>query len=214
MPIKSSRIGKDVGPAQLEKKRQSDLERFIGSQELKRRTRDEVIRAMHASRTKEDFTNYLHDRRIEAVFRENDAGRIYGVTFIDRNTRMVLNGSRLGKSYSANVFEELFNNPAADRAVLLPKLLPQPTPETSPDRATGSTRPAYSRPQPEPATEPAREPDRPGGDDTLGSILGAFDILSIGLENEPPPVDELDEIRDHLAKKYRKRKKKKYGISR
>ena len=45
------------------------------------------------------------------VFRENDEGRIYGATFIDHKNREVYNGSRLGKEFSANVFERLFNNP-------------------------------------------------------------------------------------------------------
>ena len=46
---------------------------------------------------------------VVAVFRENDAGRIYGVTFIDRTTHQVFNGSRLGKEYAADAFEAWFN---------------------------------------------------------------------------------------------------------
>ena len=45
------------------------------------------------------------------VFRENDEGRIYGATFIDNKNREVCNGSRIGKEFSANAFERLFNNP-------------------------------------------------------------------------------------------------------
>ena len=45
------------------------------------------------------------------VFRENDQGRIYGVTFIDHRNREVYNGSRLGREFSANAFEQLFNRP-------------------------------------------------------------------------------------------------------
>ena len=46
---------------------------------------------------------------MDVVFRTNDDGRIYGVTFIDHENRVVLNGSRLGKQFSANVFQTLFN---------------------------------------------------------------------------------------------------------
>ena len=46
-----------MGFERLEKKRLSDLEKYIGSAELKSRTRDEVIRAMHESRTKGEFGN-------------------------------------------------------------------------------------------------------------------------------------------------------------
>lgn len=35
--------------------------------------------------------------------------RIYGVTFIYHRSREVYNGSRLGKEFSANSFEQLFN---------------------------------------------------------------------------------------------------------
>lgn len=42
-------------------------------------------------------------------------GRIYGVTFIDHNTMTVLNGSRLGKQFSANALNERFNNPQAQQ---------------------------------------------------------------------------------------------------
>lgn len=47
---------------------------------------------------------------IDVVFRQNDSGRIYGVTFIDHDSRVVLNGSRLGKEYSANVFNDLYSD--------------------------------------------------------------------------------------------------------
>lgn len=40
----------------------------------------------------------------------NDAGRIYGMTFIDHNSKTVWNGSRLGKELSANVFNDYWNN--------------------------------------------------------------------------------------------------------
>ena len=34
--------------------------------------------------------------------------RIYGITFIDHNRREVFNGSRMGKEFSANVFNDYF----------------------------------------------------------------------------------------------------------
>lgn len=41
--------------------------------------------------------------------RENEQGRIYGISFIDHTSKTVLNGSRLGKDLSANVFHRLWN---------------------------------------------------------------------------------------------------------
>jgi len=54
------------------------------------------------------FVELLGQRRIDVVFRENERGRIYGVTFIDHNRREVFNGSRMGKEFSANVFNDYF----------------------------------------------------------------------------------------------------------
>ena len=66
---------------------------------------------MHGSRgNREEFVRLLGSKGIDVVFRENDAGRIYGVTFIDHHNREVYNGSRLGKEFSANNFEKLFNS--------------------------------------------------------------------------------------------------------
>ncbi|MDR0507157.1 MAG: hypothetical protein LBH32_10145 [Dysgonamonadaceae bacterium] len=58
-----------------------------------------------------DFKVLMKKENIGVIFRENDRKRIYGVTFIDYQNRTVLNGSRLGKEFSANVFNDLFNNP-------------------------------------------------------------------------------------------------------
>lgn len=55
-----------------------------------------------------EFEKQLIANGIYVVFRQNDAGRIYGVTFIDHQNKCVINGSRLGKEFSANVFNELF----------------------------------------------------------------------------------------------------------
>mgnify|MGYP000955472928 FL=1 len=50
----------------------------------------------------------IPEQGIDVLFRRNDEGRIYGATFIGHTTRTVLNGSRLGKDYSANVFNNLY----------------------------------------------------------------------------------------------------------
>ncbi|KAA6306369.1 hypothetical protein EZS27_041974, partial [termite gut metagenome] len=57
----------------------------------------------------------MREKEIGVVFRGNEAGRIYGITFIDYQNRTVLNGSRLGKEFSANVFNELFDNNSKQR---------------------------------------------------------------------------------------------------
>lgn len=44
------------------------------------------------------------------MVRRNDTGRIYGITFIDHNSKSVWNGSRLAKELSANTFNDYWNN--------------------------------------------------------------------------------------------------------
>ena len=64
---------------------------------------------MKSARNREQLVADLKAKGIDVLFRQNDTGRIYGVTFIDHENRTVLNGSRLGKDFSANVFNDLFS---------------------------------------------------------------------------------------------------------
>ena len=61
------------------------------------------------------FVDLLKIKGIDVVFRENETGRIYGVTFIDHNRKEVYNGSLLGKEFSANAINSLFNNLTENR---------------------------------------------------------------------------------------------------
>jgi hypothetical protein len=47
-----------------------------------------------------NFRDYLNFYGINAMFRENKEGRVYGLTFIDNLKGAVFNGSDLGKDYS------------------------------------------------------------------------------------------------------------------
>ena len=81
----------------------------IRNGKLKERTRKIVATAMQTTRSRKELEQQLKKQGIDVVFRQNNSGRIYGVTFIDHDSRVVLNGSRLGKEYSANVFNERFS---------------------------------------------------------------------------------------------------------
>lgn len=52
--------------------------------------------------TKSNFQKALRAKGIQCILRQNEEGRIYGVTFIDQKNKAVFNGSDLGKTYSAN----------------------------------------------------------------------------------------------------------------
>jgi len=73
------------------------------------RSKAVVSVAIRAANTKEVFEKALQSKGMDVVFRTNNTGRIYGVTFIDHENKVALNGSRLGKAFSANVFNAWFN---------------------------------------------------------------------------------------------------------
>ena len=91
----------------LEKRMAKSAER-IKTKNLKTHTLKAVSEAKQGSQSEGEFRAKLRQQGIDVLFRRNDEGRIYGATFIDHTTRTVLNGSRLGKEYSANVFNDLY----------------------------------------------------------------------------------------------------------
>lgn len=108
-PVKASRIGKSVGYEAVQRRMEKSGE-AIKNGKLKERTRKIVATAMQTARSRRELEQQLRKQGIDVVFRQNDSGRIYGVTFIDHDSRVVLNGSRLGKEYSANVFNDLYSD--------------------------------------------------------------------------------------------------------
>ncbi len=107
-PFKASLIGKTVGYDVLKKHYISSKTNFK-DKDLKSRTKNRVAIVMKNSKNRKSLEKELAKQGISVVFRENDDKRIYGVTFIDHNEKTVLNGSKLGKEFSANAFHELFN---------------------------------------------------------------------------------------------------------
>src|SRR5574344_1942148 len=108
-PLKSSIFGKSVGYEKIEKRMEKSAER-IKSKNLKQHTLKAVSEAKQSCLSESEFRAKLRQQGIDVLFRRNDEGRIYGATFIDHTTRVVLNGSRLGKDYSANVFNDLYGD--------------------------------------------------------------------------------------------------------
>ena len=122
IPIKSSKIGKDVGYAALQKKAELGAETIERSGRAKNRIRAVVRQALRGADTKELFAERLRALGADVYFRINDRGRIYGVTFIDHRSGIVVNGSRRGKAYSANVFADWFGATKSQRQDLLERI--------------------------------------------------------------------------------------------
>lgn len=108
-PIHASDIGRGVGYTAVQHRMQQSR------QSIKPRLpaiREKVLQVMRTSpKTEEALRQRLEEQGLRTVVRKNEGGRIYGITFIDDKEGIAINGSRLGKGYSANVFNTYFSNP-------------------------------------------------------------------------------------------------------
>lgn len=195
-PFKSSKFGKVLDYEALQKKFTASTEKMKKDKPAER-TRQEIIKAMQDIGTKEDFVRRLKDADIEVVYRINPEGRLYGITFIDHTTRTVFNGSRLGKAFSANVFNELFNNPDADRERLIPQ------PEQEPSRQERETKAEERQEGVEYRQQENQNQNESSGSLIDTSALGAVDIFSVLMED-----DHTHEYIDPAFRYGRKKKKK------
>ena len=113
-PFKSSLFGKSVGYEALQKKAATSKQR-IKDKNLTEPTKKALEYALRRTYDKDEFMKILKEKGIDCVFRYTDEGRLYGATFIDHRTHCVLNGSRMGKEFSANALEQHFNTPIEEQ---------------------------------------------------------------------------------------------------
>jgi len=108
-PFKASFFGKEAGIDALEKRMQVSAAWVKKHKDIATDTAARIAAAMQtAGHDRALFERELLRQGIGVVFRQNEAGRIYGATFIDHAGKTVFNGSRLGKEFSAGVFNDLF----------------------------------------------------------------------------------------------------------
>ena len=109
-PIYASDIGRGVGYTAVQNRMQKSKQNV---KPLIPSVRNKVLQTMRTSpKTEKELRQRLEEQGLRAVMRKNESGRIYGITFIDDKEGIALNGSRLGKGYTANVFNGYFSNPA------------------------------------------------------------------------------------------------------
>ncbi len=107
-PIHASDIGRGVGYTAVQNRMQKSK---LAVKPLVPAIRDKVLQTMRTSpRTEEELRQRLEEQGLRVVIRKNESGRIYGITFIDDEVGIALNGSRLGKGYAANIFNAYFSN--------------------------------------------------------------------------------------------------------
>jgi hypothetical protein len=179
-PIKSSAFGKTVGITALEERMKKSAI-LIKENGYRERLRPLIAGVMRETGNATELHQKLQKKNIDLYLRRNDTGRITGVTFIDHQSRCVLNGSRLGKEFSANVFNDLFRE--------------SPIIE-------GHTKQAGKKEQFTPPAEPFSPANNQAGH-IESAISSLFSIFS-------PEPDPYTENQQQLRKK-RKKKKRKYG---
>ena len=109
-PIHASDIGRGVGYTAIQNRIQKSKQTV---KPLIPTIRNKVLQTMRTSpNTEKELRQRLEEQGLRVVIRKNDNGRIYGITFIDDEQGVALNGSRLGKGYAANIFNGYFSNPA------------------------------------------------------------------------------------------------------
>ncbi len=139
-PFKASRLGKFASRTAVEGRFERAKDKIDVAP-----TRNRVADVLERATDKDDFTSKLKDCGIDVVFRYTDEGRIYGVTFIDHNAMTVLNGSRLGKQFSANAINERFNNPQTATEVPVTDIpVTVQEPEQNADNQAQSEEPQHS----------------------------------------------------------------------
>lgn len=100
IPIKSSSLYSKPTLPGLEKK-------FGRNAEKRKAHRDDLKQRIgkvmdgFGQFTKTTFLTELAKQGIHTVFRQNEQGTIYGITYVDNTRKTVFNGSDLGKEYSA-----------------------------------------------------------------------------------------------------------------
>ena len=166
-PFKASRLGKFASRAAVE----GHFERSKENVEI-RPTKRIVASVMAQSSGQDDFITRLKDNGIDLVLRYNEDGRIYGATFVDHNTHTVLNGSRLGKEFSANAFERWFNGDGEK-----PILSASVTPNTDTTQTAGDT---SAPPQPNPSTGQSQANSHDYKNDYEQPTLPGLDLFQVG----------------------------------
>ena len=144
--------------------------------------RQAIERAKANSTSERSLVARLRAEHIDAIFRRTEDGRVYGATFVDHNSRTVLNGSALGKEYAARTWDE---NPAMTNE-------PTPLPELS-----------------EQTEGPAPHQCRDGEPFLIGeALLEGLDVFGTLFEPEYEPHEYIDpEFRLLHRKKCEKRQR-------
>ena len=177
-PFRSSRLGKFAGREAIEQRFERNKDKI---EPLK--TKAIIAPILAACTGKEDFVARLKEAKIDVLFRYTAEGRIYGVTFIDHNNMAVLNGSRIGRDFSANALEERFNRnqqqPTVEPEVQQPVVPVQDTSTTDESRNTSAGADAHTQ-SPNPSQRSSTQSATRSNDYDNAPTLPGLDLFQVG----------------------------------
>ena len=106
-------------------------------QPFKSRVKNEIDRLfIGKTPTLDELVNQLERKGIHVALRQNDAGLIYGITYVDHQTKSIFNGSALGKQYSAKAIQERCGLKEVMKSELLPQTAQKAGKATQPAQVT------------------------------------------------------------------------------
>jgi hypothetical protein len=109
VPIKASGFYTKPTLRNLEKKFEVNQEKRKAFKEELKQSIDQIF-GHYTALTKATFISEAKKLSIDVIFRQNEQGLIFGITFTDHQNKVVFNGSDLGKAYSAKAITERFAN--------------------------------------------------------------------------------------------------------
>ncbi|MCS7474678.1 relaxase/mobilization nuclease domain-containing protein [Myroides odoratimimus] len=108
-PFKASLFGKNASYQNLESHFKTSKEK-LKSLPNKENLKHTIEIALNTTNSQQEFKGELLNHGINVVLFQNKDNRIYGVTFIDHNSKSVYKGSDLSKELSANTLNKKWSN--------------------------------------------------------------------------------------------------------
>ncbi|MDM1097148.1 relaxase/mobilization nuclease domain-containing protein [Myroides odoratimimus] len=108
-PFKASLFGKDAGYQNIESHFKASKEK-LKSLPSKSNLKQTIEIALNTAKSLQEFKEELLNHGINVIIFQNKDNRIYGVTFINHNSKSVYKGSDLSKELSANMLNEKWSS--------------------------------------------------------------------------------------------------------
>lgn len=108
--FKASLFGKDCGYKALYRCIDKSKQHWKNAPDAKNKLKNAIRLSRRDSRDLASFKKEMNKRNVDVIFKFTTDDKLYGITFIDHTNKIVVNGSRLGKEFSANTFNDLWED--------------------------------------------------------------------------------------------------------